>query len=433
MSLDSRYRPKTYSDVVGQGAIVDVLRPIVAAGHGFHQSYVFFGNRGSGKTTLARILARALLCHSPAGGDPCDSCPSCLSMLSGSSPDYCEVDAASHSGKDFMKKVVEETGYSSFSGRRKVYVFDEAHNITKDGFDALLIPMEAPDSPGSEDRRLVAIFCTTELHKMKPTILSRCASSLRIRTAEPSAVADRLSAVCAAEGIEFEREALVYIAEFCQSRFRDSLIALESVSVSGPVTGSSVSSHLGLSHVSLLARLLESAVSDNREDVVKAWEELSQLEAPQSMYEKAAELLVLAWRAGNGGSPQVPSWIGKASVQSISKGGDRLLRLSSALSSRPTRVSSDMFLCDILAWMVGPQRVETHTASKPSSLQTPKDGTVRDKPVLVDGVYVPPRSSPPAPEKKPQASVQAALSAGEFFRLSLMGSDEIRRGKVGSP
>jgi len=126
LSIDTTYRPHIYADVLGQQKTILILRQIVIDGTGFHQSYVLAGPWGSGKTTLARILARALLCAAPKNGNPCDQCSSCRSILElGTSDDFCEFDAATNSGKDDIKKLTEEAEFSTLSGRRRIYIIDE--------------------------------------------------------------------------------------------------------------------------------------------------------------------------------------------------------------------------------------------------------------------------------------------------------------------
>ena len=140
MGLDTKYRPTKFADVLGQANTIKILRRFVSTGVGLRQSYLFAGSFGGGKTTLGRILARALLCDAPTSeGDPCDKCESCLSLLqSGTSVDFVEVDAATKSGKADMEKVTEEIQYATFSGRRRIYLFDECFTgetllLTPDG------------------------------------------------------------------------------------------------------------------------------------------------------------------------------------------------------------------------------------------------------------------------------------------------------------
>jgi hypothetical protein len=143
MAFDTKYRPKTYKEVLGQDTTVSILKKYVSEGKGFHQSYVFCGQHGSGKTTLARILARALLCHQPVEGAPCDECNSCLSLLNGQGHEcFEELDAATKSGKDDLARIIEDANYSTLSGSRRVYVIDECFTedtvlLTRDGFRSI--------------------------------------------------------------------------------------------------------------------------------------------------------------------------------------------------------------------------------------------------------------------------------------------------------
>jgi DNA polymerase III delta prime subunit len=143
VALDTKYRPINYSDVLGQDSTVEVLRQFIREGRGFHQSYIFCGQHGSGKTTMGRILARALLCEAHVDGEPCNQCTSCLSILErGSSECFVELDAATKSGKSDVTKITEDVTYSTFSGKRRIYLFDECFTedtvlLTRAGFRSI--------------------------------------------------------------------------------------------------------------------------------------------------------------------------------------------------------------------------------------------------------------------------------------------------------
>lgn len=140
MSLDTRYRPLTYDDVLGQAATIQLLRSLVINGTGHQQSYLFGGSHGSGKTSIGRILARALLCLAPVEGAPCDKCTSCLGILNtGGSINFTEVDAATNSGKDDVRRITQEIEYASFDGGKKLYLFDECFTE-----DTVLLTPEGP-------------------------------------------------------------------------------------------------------------------------------------------------------------------------------------------------------------------------------------------------------------------------------------------------
>ena len=227
MALDTRYRPRTYADVLGQRETITILKQYVSTGAGFHQSYLFAGPFGSGKTTLARVLARSLLCAAPVEGEPCDRCTSCTSILDGgTSPDFFEIDAATNSGKESVRRIVDEIQYSTFSGKRKLYLLDESHRLSTDALDALLKPLE-DNYPGTQDKLLVCIFCTTEPERMRNTILSRCAPAFVVRPVLPAQVGERLATVCEKEGIPYERPALDLIGEITECHIRDALKAVE--------------------------------------------------------------------------------------------------------------------------------------------------------------------------------------------------------------
>jgi len=141
MSLDTKYRPLRYGDVLGQDATIEVCKEIVKSGGAFHQSYVFAGAHGGGKTTCGRILARAMLCADPKNGEPCDECQSCKAILEDKSENFMEVDAATNSGKDHVKRITDEARFGSFSGKRKIYLFDECFTE-----DTMLLTPEGPRS-----------------------------------------------------------------------------------------------------------------------------------------------------------------------------------------------------------------------------------------------------------------------------------------------
>lgn len=143
MALDTKYRPATYEDVLGQDATVSVLKQFVIEGRGYHQSYVFCGQHGSGKTTLGRILGKALLCESPVEGSPCDQCASCRTFLEGGTHEcFVELDAATKSGKADLALILEDIQYSTVSGKRRIYLFDECFTedtvlLTRGGFRSI--------------------------------------------------------------------------------------------------------------------------------------------------------------------------------------------------------------------------------------------------------------------------------------------------------
>lgn len=345
-SLDTKYRPPRYGEVLGQDPTVTILCQYIKDGDGRKQSYLFGGPHGSGKTTLGRILARALLCEAPVEGEPCDKCLSCKSMLEwNSSVDYVEVDAATNSGKAEIQKIQEEILYSTFSGRRRVYLFDESHRLSKEAVDALLKPLEE-DDPASGDKKLVCIFCTTEPEGMKETILSRCAPAFIIRPVEPARIGKHLEGICEAEGIEYDPEMLRLIAEIKESHIRDALKAVEGVSKLGPINEANVSTFLHLDHHALYTEVLENLGSDLVE-MIRVVGLLMERTSPLTCYRKLGELALKAFHTTVGGVKLPGYWdADRVKALGVSKGAS-LLGVAMRLSDRPGRPTGSMLLCDL--------------------------------------------------------------------------------------
>ena len=347
MALDTTYRPRKYGDVLGQESSVRVLRQLLKEGKGYHQSYVFCGQHGSGKTTMGRILARALLCSAPVDGEPCDSCESCLAILQGKQHEcFTELDAATKSTKEDMLKITEDIQYSSFSGKRRIYLFDESHRLSKSALDAVLKPME-DCIPGTQDKQLICIFCTTEPEKMQSTIFSRCAPAFVIKAVTPEGIADRLAWVCAQEGIAYEHDALVTIAEVTECHIRDALKTLEGVSVLGPVSRTNVTSYLGLGSNDLILDLLDS-IGVDQASVVRAASALADSTSPTSAYERLAEASITAYRAHIGVGKIQAHWP-QDRIKALAEKGAQLLALSSRFSAPPKRPTSHTLLLDSMA------------------------------------------------------------------------------------
>jgi DNA polymerase III subunit gamma/tau len=353
MALDTKYRPRNYPDVLGQEATIQVLRQFVKDGKGFHQSYVLCGAHGSGKTTIGRILVRALLCANPQEGAPCDECPSCLTLLSGGTSEaFEELDAATKSGKSDILRITEQIQYSTFGGTRKVYLFDEAHRLSKAALDALLKPME-DCVRGSEDKQLVCIFATTEPEKMRDTIFSRCAPAFTIRAVEAEQIADRLVTVCEAEGITHDRETLISIAEMCNLHIRDCLKTVEGLQMLGGAVPQNLSQYLGLGADDHVLDLLESFGVDPARCLASA-EALCAAVSPGSAYERISEAALAAYKAHLNVGRTPRRWDSDR-IQSLSGRGIAMLDIAGAFSSPPHRPSRHTLLLDVGRALVAPR------------------------------------------------------------------------------
>lgn len=220
-TLYRKFRPQKFSEVFGQEAIIKVLKKQVKDGKVGH-AYLFSGSRGTGKTSIARLLAKAVNCMNPKEGDPCMKCKSCKAIEQGKYLDLVEIDAASNRGIDEIRKLKERVNFSPGEGNYKVYIIDEVHMLTKDAFNALLKTLEEP--PG----HVIFILATTEPHKVIPTILSRC-QRFNFLLASDDEIVKKLKYICKKEGVSFTKEALYAIAKNARGSFRDSESILEKV------------------------------------------------------------------------------------------------------------------------------------------------------------------------------------------------------------
>ena len=193
-ALYRKWRPKTFSDVIGQSHITQTLRKQVAEGRTSH-AYLFTGTRGTGKTTCAKILAKAVNCEHPMDGDPCCQCPSCVGIENGSFLDVLELDAASNNGVDQVRALRDEAIYAPANVKKRVYIVDEVHMLSTPAFNALLKILEEPPE------HLMFILATTELHKVPATILSRC-QRFSFKRITPQDIAARLLYVAGQEQID---------------------------------------------------------------------------------------------------------------------------------------------------------------------------------------------------------------------------------------
>lgn len=263
-ALYRKWRPRTFDDVVGQPHITETLKRQVAAGRLSH-AYLFTGTRGTGKTTCAKILARAVNCAAPVDGNPCNQCPACLGIENGSILDVLELDAASNNGVDQIRALRDEAAYTPAAVGKRVYIVDEVHMLSTAAFNALLKILEEPPA------HLMFILATTELHKVPATIKSRC-QQFAFKRISPRALASRLSYVAGEEGIALTPAAAALLARLADGGLRDGLSLLDQCSGrEGELNEDVVLEVLGLAGNRRTAKILDCVA---REDTAGALEEL---------------------------------------------------------------------------------------------------------------------------------------------------------------
>ena len=217
--LYRKWRPQVFADVVGQPQVTVTLQHELMAGRVAH-AYLFTGSRGTGKTTCAKILAKAVNCLHPVNGDPCGECEICRGVESGSVMDVVEIDAASNNGVDNIRELREEAAFTPASARYRVYIIDEVHMLSQGAFNALLKTLEEPPA------HVLFILATTEVHKLPATILSRC-QRFDFHRIAPEDISDRLEYVARQEEASLDREAGLLIARLADGAMRDALSLLD--------------------------------------------------------------------------------------------------------------------------------------------------------------------------------------------------------------
>ena len=255
--LARKWRPKTFADLVGQEHVVKALRNALEKGR-LHHAYLLTGTRGVGKTTIARILAKSLNCEHPKEGEPCGQCQSCRDIDAGRFVDLLEIDAASNTGIDNIREVLENAQYAPTAGKYKVYIIDEVHMLSKSAFNAMLKTLEEPPE------HVKFILATTDPHKVPVTVLSRCLQFV-LRNMTAQQVADHLAHVLDSEQIPYEPPALALLGRAAAGSMRDALSMLDQAIAmgSGKVTEQDVRQMIGAVDKRYLYELLQSIADQN--------------------------------------------------------------------------------------------------------------------------------------------------------------------------
>ena len=265
-ALYRKWRPKTFDEVIGQEHITETLKNQVRTGHLSH-AYIFIGTRGTGKTTCARILAKAVNCENPVEGNPCNCCRYCRGIDDGSILDIVELDAASNTGVDNVRELKEEAVFSPAAAKKRVYIIDEVHMLSMQAFNALLKIIEEPPE------HLMFVLATTELQKVPATILSRCQrhSFKRIPTERLSVY---LKEIASREGLELEDDAAIQIGRLAEGGVRDALSILDQCSAGGRITTGVVFETMGLAGNRNLVELLRVILQHDSASALRLFQQI---------------------------------------------------------------------------------------------------------------------------------------------------------------
>ena len=267
-ALYRKYRPQTFSDVVGQKGVTDTLRAQLETGKLSH-AYLFTGTRGTGKTSCAKILAKAVNCLDPQDGNPCNCCAACRAIDDGSCMDVLEIDAASNNGVDSVRILRDDAIYTPSEVKKRVYIIDEVHMLSIAAFNALLKIIEEPPE------HLLFILATTELNKVPATILSRC-QRFSFRRLRPEDIAGRLNFIAYQEGIQIEPAALRLLSRLADGALRDGVSLLDQCAsaCTGELTEELVCRTLGLAGAKRTAELLMAAAKQDTAAALSIFETL---------------------------------------------------------------------------------------------------------------------------------------------------------------
>ncbi len=417
---DTRYRPLVFSDVLGQQGTVQVLRARLANDTALDTSYLFSGASGQGKTTLGRILARALLCThlDKSLPDPCNACPNCVACLEDTSSAFVEKDAANQGTTEHIRKIVEDLPFAVFGARKRVYLFDECHRMSLAAQDGLLKPIE--------EKQLVSILCTTEPEKVRHAIRARC-EEYAIRRITREDILGRMVSILQSEKVDYEEDAVLTVIDFAGGHVRDVLNRLEMLAQVGAITVSSARAHLNLSAVTTYYKILLSLVSNTQESL-DLLESLGDTSTPDEIASGLTEAAMNSYRLAMGMCANfryTDKSLGSQVFESY--GGSGLIELVRVLTSTKYLAQNGL-VCDlvVLADKLGGSTATQMTIQ--AQTPTPAPPQIQAAPQVTVSVAAP-QTHTPAPAPQVQAPAPQAKAPTLSFvpqpPLGDLGSDDV--------
>lgn len=279
--LSRKYRPQKFRDVIHQDLAIGALQNALKSGKIGH-AYIFFGPRGVGKTTIARILAKRLNCRNPIDNEPCNECSSCSEITQGISSDVLEIDAASNRGIENIRELRDNVKFAPMGGKYKVYIIDEVHMLTDQSFNALLKTLEEPPA------HIVFVLATTEFHKIPETILSRCQDFI-FKKVPLSVLQDYSEKLCKIENVQYDQEGLFWIAKKGDGSVRDMLSFMEQAIVftDSKLLGTGIRKMIGYHGIEFLTSFIKSLIDPDNHS--------KSLEIIESLYQEGQDIYKFLW------------------------------------------------------------------------------------------------------------------------------------------
>ena len=409
-ALYRKYRPQTFDDVVGQNAVTQTLKTQIVSGKLSH-AYLFTGCHGTGKTTCAKILAKAVNCLNPENGNPCNRCKACCAIDEGTCMDVLEIDAASNNGVDNVRDLRDDAVYSPSQVKKRVYIVDEVHMLSTSAFNALLKIIEEPPE------HLLFILATTELHKVPATILSRC-QRFSFRRIGQEDIAAQLQFVAYQESIDLDNSAARVLARLSDGAMRDALSLLDQCAsaVSGELTAERVYACLGIAGERRCAELLDKIV---RQDTAGAMELFNRLYTEgkdlSAMLDELASLvrdILILKTAPDAGITMLSGVAEDGETRALASriSGGELIRMMELLQktlnlfTRSTSRRTDAELCIL----------EMSQPELSQDLSSMNARLTRVEEQLKTGAFVLPQKAAPAVAEKPEAESAPAEESTVF-------------------